>query len=85
MVARGEGEESWLRVGQAPQRILLRAASQWVFVSLQTQPLQSASVRAQIRGSLTPSGSPQLLLELGVARASRPQPADTPGELITDG
>jgi nitroreductase len=74
LVARGEDEESWLRAGQALQRILLRAASQWVFARLQTQPLQSASVRAQIRGSLTPSGSPQVLLELGVARTSRPTP-----------
>jgi hypothetical protein len=74
IVARGEDEESWLRAGQALQRILLRAASQWVFARLQTQPLQSASVRAQIRSSLTPSGSPEVLLELGVARSSRPTP-----------
>jgi hypothetical protein len=58
--------------GQALQRILLRAASQWVFARLQTQPLQSASVRAQIRASLTPSGSPQMLLKLGVAPTSHP-------------
>ena len=84
LVAHGEDEESWLRTGQALQRILLRAASQWVFAGLQTQPLQSASVRAQIRGSLTPGGSPQLLLELGVVRTSHPtgrRPAD---ELTTD-
>jgi Nitroreductase family len=74
LVARGEDEESWLRAGQALQRMLLRAASRRVFARLQTQPLQSASVRAQIRGSLTPAGSPQVLLELGVARASHPTP-----------
>jgi len=84
MVARGEDEESWLRAGQALQRILLRAASRWVFARLQTQPLQSASVRAQIRGSLTSAGAPQLLLELGVARASRPTPRRPAGELTTD-
>jgi hypothetical protein len=72
LVARGEDEESWLRAGQALQRILLRAASQWVFAGLQTQPLQSTSVRSQIRSSLTPTGSPQLLLELGVVRSSHP-------------
>jgi nitroreductase len=84
MVAPGENEQSWLRAGQALQRILLRAAGQWVFARLQTQPLQSASVRAQLRGSLTPAGSPQLLLELGVVRSSHPtgrRPAD---ELTTD-
>jgi hypothetical protein len=80
----GEDEESGLRAGQVLQRILLRAASQWVFARLQTQPLQSASVRAQIRGSLTPRGSPQLLLELGVARTSRPTARRPAGELTTD-
>ena len=79
MATPGDDQESWLGAGQALQRMLLRAASQWVFARLQTQPLQSASVRAQIRGSLTPAESPQLLLELGVARTSRPtgrRPAD---------
>ncbi len=84
LVARGEDEQSWLRAGQALQRILLRAASQWVFAGLQTQPLQSASVRAQIRGSLTPTGSPQLLLELGVARTAHPTARRPASEVSTD-
>jgi hypothetical protein len=83
LVAAGEDEQSWLRAGQALQRILLRAASHWVFARLQSQPLQSASVRAQIRSSLTPSGSPQLLLELGVARTSRPTARRPAGKLST--
>jgi Nitroreductase family len=83
MVTPGEDEQSWLRAGQALQRMLLRAASQWVFARLQSQPLQSASVRAQIRSSLTPSGSPQLLLELGVARTSRPTARRPAGKLST--
>jgi hypothetical protein len=82
LVAAGEDEQSWLRAGQALQRILLRAASHWVFASLQTQPLQSASVRAQIRSSLRATGSPQMLLELGVARTSRPT-ARRPGQEVT--
>jgi len=85
LVAQGEDEESWLRAGQALQRILLRATSRWVFARLQTQPLQSASVRAQIRASLTPSGSPQMLLELGVVRTSRPTARRPAGDLTTDG
>ena len=84
MVAPGEDEESWLRAGQALQRILLRAASQWVFARLQTEPLQSASVRAQIRSSLTPAGSPQLLLELGVARTTHPTGRRPASEVTTD-
>ena len=84
LVARGEDEGSWLHAGQALQRILLRAASRWVFARLQTQPLQSASVRAQIRASLTSSGCPQMLLELGVARTSRPTARRPAGDLTTD-
>jgi len=84
LVAAGEDEQSWLRAGQALQRILLRAASHWVFARLQSQPLQSASVRAQIRSSLRATGSPQLLLELGVARTSRPTARRPAAELTTD-
>jgi hypothetical protein len=84
IVTPGEDEESWLRAGQALQRLLLHASSQWVFASLQTEPLQSASVRAQIRSSLALPGSPKLLMELGVARASRPTARRPSGELTTD-
>jgi hypothetical protein len=52
--------------------MLLRAASQWVFANLQTEPLQVTSVRAQIRSSLTLPALPQMLLQLGVARATHP-------------
>jgi hypothetical protein len=72
LVTSGDGEEDWLRAGQGLQRLLLRATSQWVFASLQTQPLQVTSVRAQIRSGLVLPGSPQLLLQLGVARATHP-------------
>jgi hypothetical protein len=72
LVTAGDGEEDWLRAGQGLQRMLLRAASQWVFASLQTQPLQVTSIRAQIRSGLVLPGSPQLLLQLGMARATHP-------------
>jgi hypothetical protein len=72
LVPSGDGEEDWLRAGQALQRMLLRAASQWVFANLQTEPLQVTSVRAQIRSSLTLPALPQMLLQLGVARATHP-------------
>jgi hypothetical protein len=79
LVTPGDDQESWLHAGQALQRLLLRAASQWVFASLQTQPLLSAAVRAQIRSSLALPGAPQLLLELGMSRTSHAtgrRPAD---------
>jgi nitroreductase len=81
LVTSGDDEEDWLHAGQALQRLLLRAASQWVFANLQTQPLQVTSVRAQIRSGLALPGSPQMLLQLGVARATHPTARRTAGEL----
>jgi hypothetical protein len=85
LVTPGEDEESWLHAGQALQRLLLRAADRWVFASLQTEPLQSTPVRAQIRSSLALPGAPQLLLELGVVRTSHPTGRRPAEELTTDG
>ena len=58
---------------EAPShRLLLRAASQWVFASLQTEPLQASATRALIQHSLALPGWPQMLLQLGVARTTHP-------------
>jgi nitroreductase len=72
LVTSGDHQEEWLRAGQGLQRLLLRAASQWVFASLQTQPLLEVSVRARIRSGLDLPGWPLMLLQLGRARATRP-------------
>jgi nitroreductase len=79
----GDRPQDWLRAGQALQRLLLRAASQWVFADLQTQPLLTTSIRALIQTSLALPGPPQLLLGLGVARATRPT-ARRPAEKLTE-
>ncbi|HEX9066413.1 MAG TPA: hypothetical protein VF843_14995 [Streptosporangiaceae bacterium] len=61
----------WLRAGQALHRLLAHAASQWVFASLYTQPLESEPARAAIRTRLGLPGAPQVVLQLGVARTTR--------------
>jgi hypothetical protein len=66
----GDGEEDWLRAGQALYRLLLRAASQWVFASLSTEPLEDVATRALIRDRLGLPGAPQMLLALGVSRTA---------------
>jgi hypothetical protein len=68
----GDGEEDWLHAGQALQRLLLHAASQWVFASLNTQPLEDTATRALIRNRLALPGAPQMLLALGVSRTAHP-------------
>jgi nitroreductase len=70
LVTSGDGEEDWLCAGQALHRLLLRAASQWVFGNLQTQPLKVVWVRALIRNQLALPGWPQMMLQLGVARTT---------------
>jgi len=70
LLTRRDGREGWLRAGQALHRVLLHAATRWVFAGLYTQPLEADATRRQIRASLALPGWPQVLLELGVARTS---------------
>jgi hypothetical protein len=60
----------WLRAGQALQRLLLHAASSWVFASLHTQPLEDPVTRALIRERLGLPGKPQMVLQLGPASSA---------------
>jgi hypothetical protein len=71
----------WLRAGQTLQRLLLHAASQWVFAALYTQPLEAAAIRQQIKTSLAMPGWPQIILQLGVARSSHATARRSAGEL----
>ena len=57
--------DDWLQAGQALNRLLLRAATRWVFASLQSQPLESARQREQVRELLGLTGQPQMLLQFG--------------------
>jgi hypothetical protein len=68
----GDGKQDWLQAGQALHRLLLRAATQWVFADLNTQPLEDVATRAQIKDCLIGPGSPQMLLALGISRTTHP-------------
>jgi len=72
LATQGDGEVDWLRAGQALYRLLLRAASQWVFASLNTQPLEDVAIRSLIRNRLALPGSLHMLLALGVSRTAHP-------------
>ncbi len=67
----GDAAEDWLHAGQALQRLLLHAATRWVFASLNTQPLEDAVTRTRIADCLALTGAPQMLLALGVSRTAR--------------
>jgi nitroreductase len=78
----GDGREDWLYAGQALHRLLLHAASQWVFASLNTQPLEDPATRALIRDRLALPGAPQMLLAFGVSRIAHPTARRPPADLI---
>jgi len=78
----GDSRTDWLHAGQALHRLLLHAASRWVFASLYTQPLENAPIRALIKERLALPGEPQMLLQLGVARTTRTTARRPPEELI---
>jgi len=66
----GDSELDWLRAGQALHRLLLRAAAEWVFARLNTQPLENPLTRTLIKEGLGLPGAPQMLLALGVSRTA---------------
>ena len=82
LLTAGDGRADWLRAGQALHRLLAHAASRWVFASLYTQPLEAVAIRSLIRGRLALPGAPQMLLQLGLARATQATARRPPTELI---
>lgn len=70
LVTAGDNAADWLRAGQALHRLLLRAATRWVFASLQSQPLELPRYRWQLAERLSLSGYPQMLLQFGRANTA---------------
>lgn len=85
LLTRGHGRADWLRAGQALHRMLLHSAVRWVFASVYTQPLEAAAIRDLIRKRLALPGTPQLVLQLGVARTAQPTPRRPVSELLLPG
>jgi hypothetical protein len=79
LITAGDAPIDWLRAGQALNRMLTHAASQWVFADINSQPMESPTLRARIRDQLALPGIPQLLLEFGrahTAAATARRPVD---------
>jgi hypothetical protein len=76
--------DDWLRAGQALNRLLLRAATRWVFASLQSQPLESPLYREQVRDLLGLPGQPQMLLQFGRANTAPATPRRPQAEFRTN-
>ena len=78
----GDSQRDWLQVGQALHRLLLRAATEWVFARLNTQPLEDPLTRTLIKEGLELPGAPQMLLALGVSRTAHPTARRPAADLI---
>ena len=78
----GDRRADWLRAGQALQRLLLHAASAWVFASLYAQPMENPLTRELIRDQLRLPGDPQILLQFGRAVSTASTPRRPPEDLM---
>jgi len=61
----GDGVAEWMCVGQALQRVLLKAYQEGLQASYLNQPIQVPALRPKIEHILTSAGFPQILLRLG--------------------
>jgi hypothetical protein len=82
LTTNGDDRADWMRAGEALHRLLVHAASQWVFASMHTQPLELPILRAHIRGRLGLLGAPQMLLQLGRADIAPATARRPPGDLL---
>jgi hypothetical protein len=78
----GDDVRDWLCAGQALHRVLAHAASQWVFASLYSEPLESSAIRSLIGDRLMLPGAPQLILQMGRAHSTRVTARRPPSDLI---
>jgi hypothetical protein len=62
--------------------VLAHAATEWVFASLHSLPLESSVARDLIRTRLALPGVPQMLLQFGVARVSLATPRRSVPDLL---
>jgi nitroreductase len=70
LVTAGDTPADWMRAGQALNRVLVHAASTWVFAALNSQPMESPPLRTLVRSRLGLPGAPQMLLEFGRAHTA---------------
>lgn len=83
LLTRRDDRGEWLRAGQALHRLLLRAATKWVFASLHSQPLEAEPVRQLIASRLELTGHPQMILQLGIARSTAVTGRRPPSDVLS--
>ncbi len=82
LTTQDDAPADWLRAGQALHRLLLHAATRWVFASLHSQALELPPLRAEIQAGLALDGVPQMLMQFGRADTAPATARRPAGELI---
>ena len=82
LVTAADTPTDWLRAGQALNRVLVHAASTWVFAALNSQPMESPPLRTLVRTRLFLPGAPQMLLEFGRAHTAAATARRPVGDLL---
>ncbi len=78
----GETPADWLSVGQALERVLLRARTSDVWSSFLNQPIEVPELRTRLGELIARKGFPQLLIRMGYGEDVKPTPRRTPGEVL---
>jgi hypothetical protein len=84
LITADDAVADWLRAGQALDRLLVHAATRWVFASLQSLPLEVPRCRAEVRSRLGLTGYPQMILQFGRANTAAATPRRPQAELTTE-
>jgi hypothetical protein len=72
----------WLTVGQALERVLLRAQAVKLFASFLNQPIQVPELRNQLSKLLGDKSYPQIILRLGFGLEAKPTPRRAVDEVV---
>jgi hypothetical protein len=76
--------ESWIRTGEALERLLLELTRHDWMASPVTQAVEVPMTRNQLRWALTPDAHPQMLLRIGRAEPTPRSPRRRRGEVVTN-
>jgi hypothetical protein len=74
--------ESWVMAGQSLQRVLLVAAAAGVSASYVNGPIETPKLRQRLARAFHVNGSPQVMLQLGIASPRPPTPRRPMSEVV---
>jgi nitroreductase len=80
-----DNRENWLLAGQSLQRVLLVAATEGISASYVNGPIETDKLRQRVARAFNVTGSPQVVLQMGMGRERPPTPRRPMSEVVTIG